>query len=89
MRFVGSDLDLVFDSPLENLDLGLPLGELPEVVDQGLGRGAIDGGDDLFGLAIEGLPRRVTVLGHLGDVAVLSAKDGEGRGDALRDRGHR
>jgi len=55
---VGSDRDRVFEPLLEDLDLGLPLGEsLLEVIDPGLGPGAIDGAGDRFGLAIEGLPR--------------------------------
>ena len=57
MLLVGGDLDGVFQSLSEGLDLGLPLGELPlEFVDSGLGRGAVHGLGDLFGLAVERLP---------------------------------
>ena len=56
MLLVGGDLDGVFQPLFEGLDLGLPLGELPlKFVDLGLGRGAVDGLGDLFGLAIERL----------------------------------
>ena len=56
MLLVGGDLDGVFQSLLEGVDLGLPLVELSlERVDLGLGRGAVDGLDDLFGLAVERL----------------------------------
>lgn len=74
---------------LEGLDFRVPLGELPvKLVDPGLDSDAIDGFDDLLGLAIERLPRLIAVLGHRGDVAVSAAEDGEGAGDTLRDRGH-
>ena len=54
---VGGDLDGVFQPLLEGLDLGLLLGELLlKVVDPGLGRGAVHGVGDLFGLAVERLP---------------------------------
>ena len=86
---VGGDLDGVPEPLLEGLDLGLPLGESSlEFVDAGPGRGAVDGLGDLPGLAVQRLPRLLAVLGHPGDVAVLTAEDGEGAGDALRDRGH-
>jgi hypothetical protein len=53
----GGDLDRVFQSLLEGLDLGLPPGELlPEFVDAGLGRGAVHGVGDPFGLALQRLP---------------------------------
>jgi hypothetical protein len=71
------------------LHLRLPLNELLlKLVDLGLSRSAVDGGCDLLCLAIKRLPRLLTVIGHLGDVAVVTAEDGEGAGDALRDRGH-
>ena len=54
---VGGDLDGVFEPLPEGLDLGLLLGELLlKLVDPGLGRGAVDGLGDLFGLAIKRLP---------------------------------
>jgi hypothetical protein len=69
--------------------LGLPVGELsPEVADPGFGRGAVDGLDDLLGLPVERLSGLATILGDPGEVAVSAAEDGEGAGDALRDRGH-
>ncbi len=85
-------MELVWSSPpwlLEGLDLGLLLGEsLLEYVDTGLGIGTVRGVGDLFGLAVERLPRSLPVLGHRGDTAIVSAVDGEGAGDALRDVGH-
>jgi hypothetical protein len=86
---IGGDLDGVLESLLKGLDLGLAAVELLlEFVDAGLGVGAVDGGGDLLGLAVERLSRLITVTGHLGDIAVSSAEDREGAGDTLRDRGH-
>ncbi len=86
---LGGDLQGELQPLLEGLNLGVPLGELPvKPVDPGLDRNAIDGLDDLVGLAIERLPRLIALLGHRGDVAVSAAEDGEGAGDTLRDRGH-
>jgi hypothetical protein len=86
---VGGDLDGVSQPLLKGLDLGPLLGELSlKVVDAGLGRGTVHGVGDLLGLAVERLPRLLTVLGQLGHVAVLPAEDGKSAGDALRDRGH-
>ena len=66
MLLVGGDLDGVLQPLLEGLDLGPLLGELSlKLVDAGLGRGAVHGLDDLLGLAVERLPRLLTVLGHL------------------------
>src|SRR5262249_43395868 len=59
-----------------------------EFIDAGLGGGAVQGVHDLIGLAVEGLPRLLTILSHPGNLAVLSEENGEGTGDALRDRGH-
>jgi hypothetical protein len=54
---VGGDLDGVVESLLEGLDLGPVLGELEsKLADPGLGRGTVDGLDDLVGLAVERLP---------------------------------
>jgi hypothetical protein len=79
----------VFESLPEGLDLGETAVELPlEFVDAGLGHGAIDGLGDLLGLAVERLSRSLPVLGHRGDIAVSTAEDGEGAGDALGDGGH-
>lgn len=87
--FVGGDLHGVLQPLSEGLDLSVLLGELPlKVVDAGLGRGAVHGVDDLLGLAIERLPRLLPIPRHLGDVTVSAAQDGEGAGDALRDRAH-
>ena len=49
----------------------------------GLGPRHAHGLNDLLGLAVERLPRPLTVVRHLGDVAVSAAEDGEGAGDAL------
>ena len=55
--FIGRDLDSELQPLLKGLDLGLLLGELLlEFVDAGLGRGAIDGVDDLLGLTVQRLP---------------------------------
>ena len=86
---VGGDLDGVLEPLAKGLVLGLAFGELLlEYVDTGLGRGAVHGVSDLLGLAIERLPRLLTVPGHRGNVAISTAEDGEGAGDTLRDRGH-
>ena len=53
-----------------------------------LDRDAVDGVDDLLGLAIQRLPRLLSLACHLGDVTVSAAQDGEGASDALWDRGH-
>ncbi len=86
---VAGDLHGVLQAPAKDPILGLPVGELsPEVVDPGFGRGAVDGLGDLLGLAVDRLAGLITILGHRGDVAVSAAKDGEGAGDALGNRGH-
>jgi hypothetical protein len=70
--------------------LGLLVGQAsPQLLEPGLGRGALDGLDDLLGLAVERLAGLVAVFGHPGDVAVSTAKDGEGAGDTPGGRGHR
>ena len=54
---VGGDLDRVFQPLLEGLDLGPLLGKLSlKLVESGLGRGAVHGVGDLFGLAVQRLP---------------------------------
>jgi hypothetical protein len=54
---LGGDLDGVVEALPEGLDLGPVLGELElKPVDPGFGRGAVDGLDDLAGLAVERLP---------------------------------
>jgi hypothetical protein len=54
---VGGDLHGVLEPLPEGLDLGPVLGELSlKLVDPGFGRGAVDGLDDLAGLAVERLP---------------------------------
>jgi hypothetical protein len=89
LLLVAGDLHGSLQAPTKGSILGLPVGELsPEVVDPSFGRCAVDRIDDLLGLAVERLSGLLTVLGHPGDVAVLAAEDGEGAGDALRDRGH-
>jgi hypothetical protein len=57
VSLVGSDLDRVFPSLLERLDFR-PLRDdlLLLFVAAGLGRGAVHGVDDLFGLAVQRLP---------------------------------
>jgi hypothetical protein len=86
---LGGDLEGVLEPLLEGLDFDMPLGEFSlKPVDPGPGRDAIDGLDDLLGLAIERLSRLIAVLGHPGDVTISSAEDGESAGDTLRDRGH-
>jgi hypothetical protein len=68
---VAGDLDGPLQAAAKGPILGLPVGELsPEVVDPGFGRRAIDGLDDLLGLAVERLSGSVAILGHRGDVAV-------------------
>jgi hypothetical protein len=53
---LGGDLYRAVQSLLEGFDLSLPLGELLlELVDAGLGRGAVHGTGDLFGLAVQRL----------------------------------
>jgi hypothetical protein len=86
---LGGDLDGELELLLEGLDFRMPLGEFSlKAVDPGSGRDAIDGLDNLLGLAIERLSRLIAVLGHSGDVTVSAAEDGESAGDPLRDRGH-
>jgi hypothetical protein len=86
---VGGDLDGAIQPLPKGLDLGLLLGEVPlKLVDPSLGRGTVDGLDDLLGLAVERLARLIALMGQLGDVAVSPAEDREGTGDSLRDRGH-
>jgi hypothetical protein len=86
---LGGDLAGELQPLPEGLNFSVSLGELSvKPVDPGLDRNAIDGLDDLPGLAIERLPRLIALLGHRGDVAVSAAEDGEGGGDTLRDRGH-
>jgi hypothetical protein len=53
---LGSDLDGELQPFLEGSDLGPLLGEVsPKLIDPGFGRGAVDGLDDLLGLAVERL----------------------------------
>jgi len=86
---VAGDLDGPLQAAAKGLILGLVAGELsPEVVDPSLGRRAIDGLDDLLGLSVERLAGLITIPGHRGHVAVSAAKDGEGTGDTLGNRGH-
>jgi len=87
--FVARDLDGVIQSLLEILDFSLLPGELPlEFVDAGLDCGSVDSIGDLTGLAVKRLPRLLSVVRHLGDVAVSAAEDDKGAGDPLRDCGH-
>jgi hypothetical protein len=54
---LGGDLHGVLEPLLEGLDLGPVFGELSlELIEPGFGRGAVDGLDDLAGLAVERLP---------------------------------
>jgi hypothetical protein len=70
---VGSDLDGVFETLPESIDLGLPLGQLLlKLVDSAPGRGAVDGIGDLPGFAVERLAGSLTVLGHWGDVTIVT-----------------
>ena len=86
---LGGDLAGELQLLLEGLNFSAPLGELSvKPVDPGLDHDAVDGLDDLLGLAIERLPRLIALLGHPGDIAVSSAEDGKGAGDTFRDRGH-
>jgi hypothetical protein len=86
---LAADLHGVLQPPAEGPILGVTVGELsPEFVDPSFGRGAVDGLYDLLGLTVERLAGLIAILGHLGDVAVSAAKDGEGAGDTLGDRGH-
>ena len=81
--------DGVLESVVECLDLGVLAVELfLKLGDASLGGIAIQGLDDVLGLAIEGLSRLLALLGHGGDVTVSAAQDSEGRGDPLSDRGH-
>ena len=83
---VACDLDSVLQPLLEILDLSLLPGELPlEFVDAGLDCGSVDSIGDLTGLAVKRLPRLLSVVRHLGDVAVSAAEDDKGAGDPLRD----
>ena len=66
---------------LEILDLSLLPGELPlEFVDAGLDW-SVDSIGDLTGLAVKRLPRLLSVVRHLGDVAVSAADE---QGGAIR-----
>lgn len=81
--------DGVLEAVMEGLDLGVLAVELLlKWCDASLGGLAIDGLDDVVGLAIECLARPLAVVGHRGDIAVPAAQDSEGAGDSLRDRGH-
>jgi hypothetical protein len=87
---VAGDLHGPLQSGAEGPILGLLVGQAsPQLLDPGLGRGAIDGLDDLLGLTVERLAGLVAIVGHPGDVAVSTAEDGEGAGDTPGDRGHR
>jgi len=58
---VASDLHGTFPPLAEGPILGLLVGQAsPQLLDPGLGRSAIDGLDDLLGLAVERLPRLLT-----------------------------
>jgi len=86
---VSGDLDGSLQAAAKEPILGLAVGELlPEVFDPSFGRRAIDGLDDLLGLAIERLAGLLAVPCHRGHVAVLAAEDTQGAGDPLGDRGH-
>ena len=77
--FVACDLDGVLQSLLEILDLSLLPGELPlEFVDAGLDCGSVDSIGDLTSLAVKRLPRLLSVVRHLGNVAVSAAEDDKG-----------
>jgi hypothetical protein len=87
---VAGDLDGPLQPLAEGPILGLLVGQASlQLLDPGLGRGAIDGLDDPLGLTVERLAGLVAIFGHPGDLAVSAAKDGEGAGDTLGDRGHR
>jgi len=69
--------------------LGLLVGQASlQFLDVGSGDGAVGGLDDRLGLTVKRLAGTVAILGHRGDIAVSTAKDGEGAGDTLGDRGH-
>ncbi len=86
---VASDLDGVLQPRAEGPILGLLVGQSsPQVIDAGFGRGAVDGLDDLLGLAVERLTRLLPIVGQRDDIAVSATENGEGAGDALRDCGH-
>src|SRR5262245_51220338 len=87
---VAGDLHGPLPSGAQGPILGLLVGQAsPQLLDPGLGRGAIDGLDNLLGLTVERLAGLVAIFGHPGDVTVTTAKDGEGAGDTPGDRGHR
>jgi hypothetical protein len=87
---VAGDLHGVLQPLTEGPIFGLLDGQVsPQFLDPGLGRGAIDGLDDLLSLAVERLTGLVAIFGHGGNVAVSAAQDGEGAGDTLGDGGHR
>jgi hypothetical protein len=86
---VAADLRCVLQPLAEGPILGVAVGEpSSEFVDPSLGRSAVDGVDDLLRLTVERLAGLVASFGHLGDVAVSAAQDGEGAGDTPGDRGH-
>jgi hypothetical protein len=86
---VASDLDDVLQPLAEGAILGLLIVQAsPQLLDAGLGDGAVDGLDDLLGLTVERLAGLVAIFGHPCDVAVSTAEDGEGAGDTAGDRGH-
>ena len=49
---------------------------------------SLDGFDDVLSLAVKCLAGLLAFAGHGGDITVSAAKDGEGCGDPLCDRGH-
>ena len=51
-------------------------------------RGYVDGPQTWASLAVKRLPRLLSVVRHLGNVAVSAAEDDKGAGDPLRDCGH-
>jgi hypothetical protein len=86
---VGGDLHGMLEPLVKGVIFRLLLGQLPlEFVDAGLGGGPVQGVHDFMSLAVEGLPRLLPVLSHPRDIAVRAEENGEGTGDALRDRGH-
>jgi len=87
---VAGDLHGVLQSGAQDAILGLLVGQAsPQLLDPGLGCGAIDGLDDLPSLTVERLTGLVAIFGHGSDIAVSAAQDGEGAGDTLGDGGHR
>jgi hypothetical protein len=89
LLLVASDLHGPLQAAAKGLIFGLAVSELsPEVVDASHDGRALDGLDDLCGLAIERLAGLFTVPGHRGDVAVLAAKDDKGTGNPLGDGRH-